>query len=142
MTWRATTTALLLDSVSQQNEVTRTTGKILDDIRDTLSPYRVQQESSRDDVFDAQVSEILKEALELDKEISKQTTQVDWVLNSTGVFDPSLMKHHEGESVPNATPQVLLVISPAMMKLGPSPAGSSSGKKIVLLKMEVSCEPA
>lgn len=57
MTWRATTTALLLESMSQQNELIMASGKILNDIRDVLSPYRAQQGSSRDGGFDAQVLE-------------------------------------------------------------------------------------
>ena len=144
MTWRATTTALILNSeLTEESQVLQETcWDIADGIRKVLKPYCARAGSSQDESFQAQIFEILSEALTLDREISKQTIRVNWITDSqTGEFDSRLMKLHEGESATHENSQVLLVVSPAMTRQGPDSTAPSSDNQIILLPMEVSCEP-
>ena len=84
---------------------------------------------------------IIGEALELDKEISRQVAGVQLVFQGKGsnpVFDSSTMELEKGEKA-SGSKQVFLVTSPAVVKRGKS-TGESFNEATLLLRMEVSCE--
>jgi len=92
--------------------------------------------------YEQEFLRIIGEALELDKEISRQVTGVQLVFQGKGsnpVFDSSTMELEKGEKASGSRQKVFLVTSPAVVKRGKS-TGESFNEATLLLRMEVSCE--
>ncbi|KAL8366602.1 hypothetical protein RB595_010456 [Gaeumannomyces hyphopodioides] len=89
------------------------------------------------------LNQILDQALELDKEMSAQVSQVvlfDGDMNPPLHFEQDEMELEHGETLSTAEQRVLLVVSPAMKRRGKS-SGEDFDQERILLPMEVSCSP-
>ncbi|KAF2814240.1 uncharacterized protein BDZ99DRAFT_380058 [Mytilinidion resinicola] len=142
--WRANTVGLLLDSMTRElshevdEEVQQWKAKTIDQVEAVIYWYR----SPDSEGYQEEFLRILDEALELDKEISRQVTGVRFLFHeqeSNPVFDPSMMELEKDEKVSGGKQKVSLVTSPAVVKRGKS-TGESFNEATLLLRMEVTCE--
>ena len=86
---------------------------------------------------------IIDQALQLDKEISRQLSRISWDMgyddDNSMAFDSNLMELEGGQTLTGSEQVVSLVLSPAVIKRGKS-TGDGFDEESVLLRMEVSCE--
>lgn len=96
---------------------------------------------SKYDTLASQVSDIFKEALELDKLISKQVADIYWtdVTNKPERLDEMSMELQQGEMRTENSQEVQLIVAPGLIKEGKS-TGEDYEMKSILLKETVSCE--
>ncbi len=112
---------------------------IFNGIWDTIHPFL----KSSSEGFSQELRRIIDDAVDFDKEVSRQLARVEWVFdsgNSGMVFDPRIMKLEKGQKQQAVARDVCLVIKPGMVKRGKS-SGEDYGTEVVLLPMEVSVEP-
>lgn len=142
--WRATTVGLLLDSMDKElshkadEKLQQWKTGFFDDVEAVIRRYRTPYSEG----YKQELLRIIGEALELDKEISRQVTGVQLVFQGKGsnpVFDSSTMELEKGEKASGSKQKVFLVTSPAVVKRGKS-TGESFNEATLLLRMEVSCE--
>ncbi|OCK74361.1 hypothetical protein K432DRAFT_256654, partial [Lepidopterella palustris CBS 459.81] len=113
-------------------------GRFFQDIDEAIRPFQ----GVRNGGYEQELTRIIDQALDLDKEISRQLSKIDWVFgddNGGMVFDSKLMELEKGQKPAGSKQQVSLVISPGVKKRGKS-TGEGFNEQSVLLRMEVSCE--
>lgn len=142
--WRANTTTLLLDSMKsdQANDHESQRKWIKDKVLDIYELLRPFSKSKRKDLVD-QLSQLVDEALDLDKVISKQVAEVIWdfgLEKGSGQFNQDLMELQQSNQQTSDGGNVLLVSAPGMIKRGKS-TGEDFGVANILLEMEASWEP-
>lgn len=109
-----------------------------------LKPLLViqDQKDAEDELY-----QILDQALALDEELCRQVAylSVRYLEGSLGLvgahFDPRMMTTEIGSKDATAEDVVSVVLSPALVKRGNS-AGNDFDKQIMLVPMEVTCQPA
>ncbi|KAK3936892.1 hypothetical protein QBC46DRAFT_268704 [Diplogelasinospora grovesii] len=142
--WSATTTRLLLGSLdtsegSETDRVTRQARERLVTLIDSkIGPFRRNREGG----FKESLDQILTDATEFDREISRQAARVRWVFpeRTRLSFDPDIMEQQTGKPQPERDQRVSLVIAPALKKRGKSNGEGFKGPESWLLPALVSCD--
>ncbi|EJT69032.1 hypothetical protein GGTG_13429 [Gaeumannomyces tritici R3-111a-1] len=114
----------------------------IEGMRYLINPF-LRKSDHTDKSYVDDLSQILDQALALDREMSVQVSPV--VLFKRDVKPPLHFKQDEmelehGETLSTADQQVFLVVSPAMMRRGNS-SGEDFDQERILLPMEISCSP-
>ncbi|KAF2500103.1 hypothetical protein BU16DRAFT_578124 [Lophium mytilinum] len=142
--WRSNTVALLLDSMDEKlshkadETLPRWKARFFDQVGVMISSYRASHVRDYREEF----MRIIDEALELDKEISRQVTGIQFLfqaIDSNPDFDCSTMEREKGVKVSGNKQKVLLVTSPAVVKRGRS-TGEGFNEATLLLRSELLCE--
>ncbi len=112
--------------------------RIFEDVNAAIQAFQVvHNEGYRQDFLS-----IIDQAIELDIEISKQVSCVEWISqleDEKATFDASNMELEKGERASKNKQKVILVTSPGVRKRGKS-TGDDFDSEMLLLKMEVSCD--
>ncbi len=132
--WRANTTGLLIDAEKSDRDEDHGAHRNINEnkVKDLVQILRRVSKSSERDLDD-QVSNIVSEALVIDKMISRQVAEVTWLFDSdrTSTLD-------SGEK--RGSHNVCLVVAPGMIKRGKS-TGAEFDIGNLLLETELWSEP-
>lgn len=140
--WKATTSALILESVNDQERVDRDIAvwarEFSQSVLDSIMPW-VQ---SSDEGILENLTDIFREAITLDQIICRQSAHVAWVFSISNhphaplVFDPDLMAVERGSPSPKVGQRLAMVVAPGLKKRGKS-TGEDFEVESLLLKVEV-----
>ncbi|KAL4917370.1 hypothetical protein BDW62DRAFT_211229 [Aspergillus aurantiobrunneus] len=145
--WLASTTAIVLDVGGMRRskrfaaQVEAAVQGLVDKIREVIDPFV----TLKDQGYEQELTRIVEEAVNFDREISRQVARVEWEFPAPGkevVFNPELMRLRTGETIKKDKEKKLvrLVLCPAMKKRGKSTGEDFAGPPTLLVPMEVSCE--
>lgn len=139
--WKANTSALLVDALNRDQEQGQGMGRKLRDKTQDLCTQLSPLTNSKYEGFAAQLSDIIKEALDLDQLFSKQVAEIYWTMGSDepGNFHEASMEVQQGEKRTVDGQKVQLVVAPGLIKRGRS-TGEDYEMTSMLLRMTVSCE--
>ena len=118
--------------------------RFLDNEVKSICKYLILFSKSKDRDLNGQVFDIVKEAVELDKLISKQVAELQWLTlerNESRHLNAETMNVEQGKKPTDASQSVFLVLAPGLIKRGKS-TGEDFDVQYILLKMEVSCGEA
>ena len=144
--WKATTAALVVESLKSvdgkeyreriENFNSNMSQQILDAIQSFVR--------GSDEAILVNLRNIIESSIALDKEISKLTARIDWLLppcESRLLFNPACMEVEIGSVMPRSGQIVDVAIAPMLEKRGKS-TGEGFDVGNLLLKMEVACIPS
>lgn len=143
--WKATTSALILESMKDDDQVDFQ--KLLEgfsfnfskQVLDFIKPFVRNLDEG---IFDS-LRHIIQRSIALDQEICRQAARVDWIFPPSRdpvLFDPDCMAADTREVTPQPRQHVGMVMTPALKKQGRS-TGDNFETGYLLLKMDVSCMP-
>lgn len=140
--WKANTSALLVDALKRDQENGQGIRRRLRDKIQHLCTQLAPLTKSKYEGFAAQLSEIIKEALDLDQLFSKQVAEIYWTTDAdeSEIFHEASMELQQGEKRTVDGQKVQLVVAPGLIKRGRS-TGENYEMSSMLLRMTVSCEP-
>lgn len=142
--WRAKTTNLLLDSEELAQKDSHGAPRRLNWSNfQAICTLLSSISKSKDKGLTDQLSQIVNEALDLDKLISTQAAEVIWYFDLkkiSGQFNQDWVKPQDGEKQTGDSENVWLVSAPGMIRRGKS-SGEDFDSKTIVLKLEIFFEP-